>query len=344
MKLKFITLFTAMLSGVAFSQDFASIDSYAGNVKYNGDLKQLTTDVTAKSNTPIEKTRAIYDWIVENISYDIKEFNTNKNGHKVAIDCKTPAECDLKKIQIENDYIEQVLKKKRGVCSGYAKLFKRMCQLADITCYEINGYTKDKPNQVGRMGTLNHAWNSVIIDKKIYYFDLTWAAGQCDTDANGALKEFVKKRNDFYWMIPLEKLSIDHYPEKPNDLVGFNISKEEYRDHVFIEKSILPITEVMKPESGIIKAKLGDTINFKVKYSGKLDKLQINTNIKRNQRMFDADGATIERAAAKQEYIPFVKEEEIYYFDYIISDERIKSIEVLFDYNLKLKFNVETGK
>lgn len=333
-----------ILSSVAFSQDFSAIDSYAPTVKYNGDLKQLTTDVTANCTTPIEKTRAIYDWIVENIAYDIKEFNTNKTGQKVAIDCKTPAECDLKKIQIDNEYIEQVLKKKRGVCAGYAKLFKRMCQYADINCIEINGYTKDKPNQVGRMGTLNHTWNSVIIDKKIYYFDLTWAAGECKPNSQGVLQDFEKKRNDFYWMISLEKLSIDHFPEKPEELVGFDVKKDDFKNQAYIEKSIIPTTKILEPETGVINTKMGDTIFFKIKYLGNIDKLQINTNIKRNQRMFDANGATIERAAAKQEYIPFIKQDDVYYFEYVITDERIKSIELLFDYNLKIKFNVEIGK
>jgi transglutaminase/protease-like cytokinesis protein 3 len=39
----------------------------------------------------------------------------------------------------------------------------------------IEGYIKNSPNQIGNMGILDHAWNSIKIDNEYYNIDLTWA-------------------------------------------------------------------------------------------------------------------------------------------------------------------------
>lgn len=91
--------------------------------------------------------------------------------------CKSTEECELKKAKWKENYINKVLKKKIGVCSGYSELYKKMCNQAGIKCEVIEGYIKTEPFQIGRIGVLDHAWNVLIIDNKHHYLDLTWSSG-----------------------------------------------------------------------------------------------------------------------------------------------------------------------
>jgi hypothetical protein len=150
----------------------------------------------------IDKTRAIYIWITENIAYDVKKLTKKREGYK----CKDSEDCRLKKKKNDNKIINRILKNKKGICSGYALLFHRMCNMANIESASINGYIKNSPSQVGKMGNLDHAWNTVTIDNQIYYLDLTWAAGGVTKK-----KKYLKNRNDYYWFTPIEKFSLNHF-------------------------------------------------------------------------------------------------------------------------------------
>lgn len=94
--------------------------------------------------------------------------------------------------------------------------------------------------------------------------------------------------------------------------------------------------------------KLNDSIAFKFKYSDNIKKLQINTNLKRNPKFYSTNkkGERIfsQKAFDKQEYVPFEMKDKEYSFYYKIENENIKYIEILFDYNLKLKYLIKVEK
>lgn len=344
---KFLQIFTLLFCIISFGQsNFKKADSIAINVKYKGNLNQLVSDLTKDFDNDIDKTRAIYFWVTENISYDYKLFNKGKQ--KIKFNCKSKAECEIKKQEFENNLVEKTLRKRKGVCSGYSTLFKRMCDIAKIQCLYIGGYVKTKSAHIGQTGILDHAWNAVIIDNKTYFIDTTWASGYCEKDKKGKLNNFVKNRNDFYWFTPEEKFAIDHFPKNPEKVLNFDISKDDYKNQPYIENSIIPIIEIEYPKQGILNTKLNDSVTFKFKYSKEIKKLQINTNLKRNPKFYSTNkkGERIfnQKAFDKQEYIPFEMKNNEYFFSYKIENENLKYIEILFDYNLKLKYLIKVEK
>ena len=338
---KILKLFLFFVFSISFGQNnIEKIDSIAISTKYNGNLNLLVNKLTQNLDNDIDKTRAIYSWITENISYDYKLFNKGKRTIK--FNCKTNKDCAIKIQEFENNLIEKVLRKKKGVCSGYSTLFKRMCDIAKIQCLNIDGYVKTKSSHVGNTGILDHAWNAVVIDNKTYFLDLTWASGYCEKDKKGKLTNFIKNKNDFYWFTPIEKFTIDHFPRNPNKFINFDISKEDYKNQPFIENSIIPFIEIEKPKEGILKPKVGDSILFKFKHSENIDKIQINTNLKRNPKFYSTnkEGERIfnQKAFEKQEYVNYKKNNDLYEFSYYVEKNDLKYIEILFDYQLNLKY------
>ena len=346
--MKKIFIFLVLYSNLNFGQDssikieFNEIDNYAKSIKYEGDISKIVLDLTKNCTTEIQKARALYIWIIDNISYDYKSFN---KGKKIkTIKCKTKEECELKKIEWQENYIKKVLKKKKGVCSGYSELYKKMCNLAGIRCEVIEGYTKTEPFQVGRMGILDHAWNVLIIDNKYYYLDLTWSSGYCTKNKKNKLNKFIKEPNEYYWLTPIDKLSRSHFPKDTLQLVNSKYNKTLFKKNPYIENSVLPDIDILSPNSGIINAKIGDTILFKFYFKNSIDKIQINTNIERNPKVWkfiEKMEVIDEKALKKQKYTIFTKEKDVYSFNYNVNSKSVRFIEVLFDYRLKLKYLIK---
>lgn len=339
---KIIILFFLTFHFLAFSQnEFKEIDSVSKNIAYNGDIEELVLSLTHNLKNDIEKTRAIYIWITENIEYDYKSVNKKKRAH---FKCKGK-NCHIKEIQFINNLINKVLRKRKGVCSGYSLLFEKMCSFANIKTLYIEGYIKTKPNYVGKLGILDHAWNAIIINNQIHFIDLTWAAGYCEKDRNEKLTKFIKQRNDFYWFTPVEKFSINHYPEKPEKIPTFYLTKEEYKNQPYIDNNIISKIEIEKPKNGILNTFLKDTIKFKFSYPKQIEEIQINTNLKRNPKVYrlnDKNEMELnERAYKRQKFIKFIKKEDTYEFYYVVENKNLRYIEILFDFNIKIKYLVK---
>lgn len=346
--MKKIFFFIILFSNLTFGQnsnnkiEFNEIDNYAKSVKYKGDISKIVFELTKDCSTEIQKARAIYIWIIDNISYDYKTFNKGKKIKKFK--CKTAQECEFKKAEWKEKYINKVLKKKKGVCSGYSELYKKMCNLAGIRCDVIEGYIKTEPFQIGRMGILDHAWNVLIIDNNYYYLDLTWSSGYCTKNRKNKLNKFVKQSDEYYWLTPIDKLSRTHFPKDTLQLVNSRYNKNLFKKNPYIQNSILPEIDILSPNSGIINAKIGDTIHFKFNFKNSIDKLQINTNVVKNPKVWkviDKMEVIDEKAIKKQKYIEYKKEDNVYSFNYIIDSKSVRFIEVLFDYRLKLKYLIK---
>lgn len=55
-----------------------------------------------------------------------------------------------------------------GVCAGYTKTFKLLCDQLNIGCFYIRGMA------LGEYGWANHGWNVVYLDGKFYHVDVTF--------------------------------------------------------------------------------------------------------------------------------------------------------------------------
>jgi len=183
--------------------EFAAIDAHALAAP-----PWAATSVTALASYLAEpaaddrgKARAIFRWITANIAYD-------------------PA------LREEVLRPEDVLERRRAVCSGYAALFKALAEAAGLEAEIIHGHAKAAGYQAGRgmEASFEHAWNAVRIGGEWALLDCTWGAGWLD----GAGR-FAPRFTDHYFLTPPEVFADDHFPHDVRwQLLERPISREEY--------------------------------------------------------------------------------------------------------------------
>ncbi|MFP9100798.1 transglutaminase domain-containing protein [Flavobacterium sp. RHBU_24] len=329
---------------------YRETDSIARTKVYNGDLRLLVSELTDSYADNTYKARAIFAWIADNIAYDYKAFNNHK--HYKAPKCKTGDDCLKVIADWKEDYTDKVLRSGKSVCDGYAWLFKRMCDYAGLQTDFVPGYTKHSPDEVGRMGALDHAWNGIILDGKYYYLDVTWASGHCPKDKKGKLKAFEKSFNDFYWLTPIEKFCQNHYPEDPKSPGVANYSVERYKNNPYIINDYLEEIEVILPSTGVVTAKVGDTINFAIQHKLGFWDLHFSTNTKHNPYIV-ANSKTVyktlgfvtgEEQRTDQYSLPFKRKGDIYSFDFVVDNKNLRVIEFYMNGLLQLVFKVKVIK
>ena len=124
--------------------------------------KELTKN---KKNDP-DKVEVCYQYMVQQFSYDY-----------------------VKMKNVEYDYIpviDDVLKKKLGICYDYAAVFASMLRSQGIKCKLIMGYTTNVKEY--------HAWNEVFINDKWVVVDTTYDSQMF---ANKIKYTFEKARKDY---------------------------------------------------------------------------------------------------------------------------------------------------
>lgn len=324
-------------------RNYKIVDSIAKTIHYKNDLKLLTANLTDKYTSEFDKARALFIWITDNIAYDYKFVNKNKKIKQPK--CKAGQDCSAIQLAWEDHYLHKVITKQKAICDGYSRLFKLMCGYAGISCSMVDGYTKSEPSQVGKMGIFNHSWNAIKIDGNYYFIDATWASGGCDKKDNGKLGKFKKHFENYFWLTPVDKLSRDHFPKDSVWVRNTTYAKAKvaYKNTPYIKQGKEAAITILYPETGLLNAKAGDTIKFKIDYDGVISKLQINTNVTSNPNIF----RTVKNkqiindvALQKQKYINFSVQDNAYVFEYVLTDKNTRYIDILFDYERMIRFKV----
>lgn len=212
--------------------------------------------LTANYITGAEKVRAIYSWITSHIAYNTGIFKPRRTAYIPAFD-----PLDTASVWPSGDEMvaRQVLKRRAGVCDGYAKLFKVLCNYAGIEAECVLGYGRTSTAKNFRT---NHTWNAVKIDSNWHLLDVTWAAGYVDY-----ADEFVFRQNDFYFLTPPEQFIHDHYPEDLRwTLLQHPPGQTEFRKAPFRNKNFLKYNVTSySPATGLIEVVVGDTLQFSVR-------------------------------------------------------------------------------
>ncbi len=108
--------------------------------------QELTKGIT----DPLEKVKAVYTFVVKNLTYDKAKASTVTSGYLPVLDT--------------------VLAEKKGICFDYAALMAGMLRSQDVPCKLVVGYS----------GTVYHAWINVYSEKSgwingVIFFDgTTW--------------------------------------------------------------------------------------------------------------------------------------------------------------------------
>ncbi|APY07719.1 hypothetical protein BWZ20_05150 [Winogradskyella sp. J14-2] len=187
---------------LSLAQDFAKIDSVVATYPNNFDsIETFTSKIELDFKTDLEKVRAAYFWIANNIMYDYDSANSVRvSGYHYNDDS------ELEKIQMK--YAANVLKDKKAVCEGYAQLLKYTLKALEIKCEVIDGYAKTDIKEIGKVkNEENHAWNAVYLNKKWQLIDATWSTGNEENKPNHF--DF----NDVYFLIEPEHLVWSHFPD-----------------------------------------------------------------------------------------------------------------------------------
>lgn len=124
------------------------------------------------SLSPIEKVKAVHDYLVLNAEYDVE--NLEKNT-----------------IPDESHEAYGILVKKIGVCDGYAWAFQMFMDKLDVLCEFVGGVS----------GGVGHAWNVVTLDGERYHIDVTF------DDPTPDRKGLVSYN---YFLLDDKTMSVDH--------------------------------------------------------------------------------------------------------------------------------------
>ena len=229
--MKFISICVIiLLSNLIPAQvsDFEHIDfTKADNiVKLNegnslNNLPLLTHKLTSKLSTDVEKFRAIYVWVCQNIKGDAYQHNlVSRKREKFKND-------SLGYIEWNNEFkkvaFDKLRKHKKTMCTGYAYLIKEMCFIAGIECKIIDGYARSFETNIEALESFNHSWNAVKLNNKWYLCDATWSSGYM---INGSL--FVKDYNNGYFLTEPTLFAKNHYPLKKKWFLNDSLSKQKF--------------------------------------------------------------------------------------------------------------------
>ena len=129
---------------------FLSPNQYV-NFTNESDTVAMGLEITKGIEGDLDKVAAVFDWVVDNFTYDYDKAATVKSGYLPVVD--------------------EVLASKTGICFDYAAVMAAMLRSQNIPCKLVVGY-------VG--GETYHAWINVYvqgvgwIDQAIYFNGENW--------------------------------------------------------------------------------------------------------------------------------------------------------------------------
>lgn len=144
--------------------DFSAPDTHATFFPRSqvNSVAELSHELTSPFATETEKARAIFTWLHHNITYDVDAFFSGN------LYPSTP---------------DSTFRTGKGVCEGYAGLFKGLAEKAGLEVFVVSGhgkgfgYVPSGPDAAVPKMDSNHAWNAVLMDGEWHLIDSCWGAG-----------------------------------------------------------------------------------------------------------------------------------------------------------------------
>ncbi len=205
-RLPVLLLCAAAMAGAygsaAGAGEYTAIDAHALAAPNSAErsLPALAAYLTQPARGDREKARAIYRWITEHISYDLRCFDEPSDA-------------------------QATLSRRRAVCAGYAQLFAALAKEAGLEAVVVRGNSKGINYEVGRTASApsNHAWNAVKIDGRWQLVDCCWGAGAFEGSG------FVRRFTGHYFLTAPDAFADDHFPEEAKwQLLSHPLSRAEY--------------------------------------------------------------------------------------------------------------------
>ncbi|HKO81338.1 MAG TPA: transglutaminase domain-containing protein [Chitinophagaceae bacterium] len=252
-----VILFLGTTIPVFSQQDKDGIQKASRKERFNETITPiaLAQQLTLSCSTDLQKVRAIFYWITDNISYRTKPPRTRRKAAPVLMDDINDTAA-LK--PLDERVAETVLEERVAVCDGYARLFKTLCSYSGIKAEVISGYARTEATKRIQRFRPNHSWNAVMIDSAWQLLDVTWAAGYITWHGN----EFVRHLDEQYFLSSPEQFIREHYPDDMRwTLMADPPLMPEFRHSPFKQKSFTKyLITAYTPEKGVIEVSQGDTI------------------------------------------------------------------------------------
>lgn len=224
MKLLLIAFFIFSFQSI-IGQEYHTIDSIVNTYpKKFKSIEGFADRILLDFKTDLDKTRAAYYWIANNISYDYTLARKKSKNYK--INSKSNSDYDAKLYKLKRKYAAKTLRKKIAICEGYSQLLTEVLKDLNIISVVVSGYAKRFSNEIGKnRSSSNHAWNAVRIEEKWYLIDVTWSTG------NSMYNDKFVDFSDTYFLISPDELIRSHFPnDKQWQLLKKPISKIVYFD------------------------------------------------------------------------------------------------------------------
>jgi hypothetical protein len=267
--LLFLLLFSCSLTAqpTSYERADAFAESFKGSYKTAEDL---ALQLTKPFNTDWEKARVLFSWIAFNIRYDHKKMENTPA--RVRYSGNTREEVEEERREDLEDAIRQTLRKKKGICQDYSRLYERMGRAVGLEVEFIGGLSRN----LG--GSERHAWNAVKLGGAWRLLDATWAAGYYDDDRN----RFVERFSPGFFNTPPHLFVLNHLPREERwQLLEKPLSKEEFGKQAMVHYGSADYRlTAFTPEDGKIK-KVDGKAEVRFRFEGPAPKLIIVTTGKR---------------------------------------------------------------
>jgi transglutaminase/protease-like cytokinesis protein 3 len=229
----------------------------------------ISSIVTKKFASNIDKTRAIFDWIAYNISFDCKAVRNNGNEKMTS---------------------DVILKTRKATASGYAALFQDMCSVAKIRCLTVDGYVKSDIEQINeKPDEFNHTWAVVQLGQSPdtwHYVDPTWGSGFVDEKCT----RFTRSYNDNFFFADKIIFNYQHYPDNTAWLLG-GAKAKSVKD--FFEMPVIKDYAYdfkisnFNPGTGVIKVAVQKPVrfSFRVNNNASVDSVALAIGTEKNKKL-----------------------------------------------------------
>ncbi len=278
MKLPF--LFFLLISSDCISQtallDYTLIDSTVKEVP-PGSPDTLSQNLTEGYITDIEKVRSIFKWITENIAYDTKGYYNLNSIYEGLFQAIGSLDSATIYSNYNDNIVRKVLREKVAICDGYSRLFKTLCDYANIRSEIITGYIRWYSDSIGEQTKRIHAWNAVKINNKWYLLDATWASGYSNADVTNFKKEY----DDYYFLTPPDNLINDHFPlDSKWALTSRSLTIDEFYNQPYLFPAFRKYKiKSYKPSAGLIVTKVGSKISFELETDEREKDIDVVTSL-----------------------------------------------------------------
>lgn len=259
------------------------VDRYAKNleIKTKNTLK-ISNQLTEPFTTEAEKIRAIYIWVGSNIEYDWDLYRNKKLKLKLA----------KKKLKKR---LKRSLRKKKAICGGYSELFQVLAHAAGIDCEVIEGYSKTRKSELGRIRKADHAWNIAKINGEWKLFDVTWSTHYI------LYPTLSGNIGHPYFMADSEKFNYNHLPLKEYwKLNSYGIDKAKFKNLPLVHGGFFldSFSLNKNSENGIIEIDVREP--FSIQFSS--DQKVRTAEIKLGKKFFAAELTTLSEGDYELKY------------------------------------------